>query len=186
MFITLIRHAQIQTNSQGRYIGHSNITLSNFGLKDAGQLADYLKKYHQHKDFDAIYCSDLTRCRQTLKAISDKLNLTIAPFFTKALREKSWGKHEGLNYDEICQLENTTYQNFDQWINILDGETKEQFIQRINQFNKKLLQSGHQNILIVTHSGVIRTLIYLSSHLTFEQSFYMQIPYASFVVINEI
>ncbi|MFK5895160.1 MAG: histidine phosphatase family protein [Pseudomonadota bacterium] len=184
MFITLIRHGEVEARYQGRYIGHTDSHLSDFGIKDARQLADYLKQHHQHRNFDAFFCSDLTRCKQTLKPILKNLNLSISPLYTDKLREKSWGKHEAMNYEEICQLEKTSFQNFDQWLNIMDGETKEQFIQRIKLFKQKLSQSGYENVLIVTHGGVIRTFIYLFSNLTFEQSFFIPVPYASFIVLK--
>lgn len=184
MLITLIRHAEVQKPYQGRYIGHTDINLSKNGLDDSDNFADYFSQNFQHADFDAIYCSDLIRCRQTLTPFLQKLNLTIAPLYTDDLREKSWGRHEGLSYEEICQQEQTSYQNFNQWINVLDGESNIDFIQRIDNFKEKLSQSKQNNALIITHAGVISTFIYLFTCLNFEQSFYIRIPYASFVILS--
>ena len=184
MLITLLRHAEIQQAYQGRYIGHTDIALSDHGIKEATLLADFLIQNHQHKNFDAIYCSDLIRCRQTLSPLLTKLNVGILPHFTDRLREKSWGRHEGLNYYEICQQENTSFHNFKQWFNLLDGESINLFIQRIQNFSEKLSLSKKTNILIISHAGVIATFIHLLSNLTFEQSFYIKIPYASFVVLD--
>jgi len=184
MLITLIRHAEVQKNYQGRYIGHTDVELSSDGLKDASKFSNYFIQNNQYTNFDAIYCSDLTRCKQTLAPFMEILNTDISPCYTDIIREKSWGRHEALDYNEICQQENTSYQNFEQWLTILDGENNLSFIQRIKDFIEKLIKSEHNNVLIMTHGGVIHTFIYLLTKLTYEQSFYIKIPYASFVVLN--
>jgi alpha-ribazole phosphatase len=184
MLITLIRHAEVQKIYQERYIGHTDVELSSDGLRDSIHFSDYFIQNNQQTNYDAIYCSDLIRCKKTLAPFLKKLKTDISPCYTAILREKSWGRHEGLNYKEICQQENTLYQNFDQWLSILDGENNLDFIQRINDFKEKLIKTELNNVLIMTHGGVIHTFIYLLTQLTYEQSFYIKIPYTSFVVLN--
>jgi len=184
MLITLIRHAEVEKKFKGRYIGHTNAELSQHGVADSINFSNYFIQNHQHSDFDAIFCSDLIRCKQTLKPIMKNLKSELPPQYTDILREKSWGRHEGLSYKEICQAENVCYKNFEQWLNILDGEKNAEFIQRINNFIERLINNELKNILIITHAGVIHTFIHLLSKLSFEDSFYIKIPYASFVVLD--
>ncbi|MFK5984107.1 MAG: histidine phosphatase family protein [Pseudomonadota bacterium] len=184
MLITLLRHAEIHANDKGRYIGHTDSPLSQFGEQDAITFAKYFVQYNQNNNFDYIYSSDLKRCKQSLKPFLSELNLAIEPVYSKLLREKFWGKHEGKNFDEICKMENTEYINFEQWINVLDGESIEEFIRRVKIVLEELKQNDYKNILIMSHAGVIRTLIYLLSQLSFETSFYTSLPYASFVVLK--
>ncbi len=184
MLITFIRHAEIQSSDIGHYIGHTDSPLSTKGSHDAAVFATYFTKYNQNNRFDAIYCSDLSRCQQTLAPFLNELKVKTKPSITTALREKSWGKHEGKSFEDICHMENTEYKNFEQWLNVLDGESVESFIQRIKNFKQMLSNKKYKNTLIMTHSGVIRTFIYLMSDLSFEKSFSISIPYASFVILN--
>lgn len=174
MNITLIRHASVEERYLGCYNGHIDISLSTQGLDDAKSL----KLPHDAKEYDAIYCSDLKRAKQT----SDALGLKNV-IFTKELREKSWGDNEGKSFKEI----DIEYKNFAQFIDALGGESKEVFIQRVRSFFMELhLRRGvaRNNILIITHAGVIKTLLSLHENITLENAFSKSLPYLSITRIK--
>lgn len=171
MKLILIRHSEVIEEYQGKYNGHIDIPLSRQGIKDAQELGKHLISYN----FDAIYCSDLKRCRETL----EQLNIPLKATFTDKLREKSWGKHEGLSFNEI-EASGITYTDFHEWIEQLDGEKISHFIHRIEKFFFEDLQKEPLNtVLIITHSGVIKTLLGLTKNLDLEESFSIQLPYSS-------
>ena len=171
MIITLVRHAQVIQEYQGKYNGHIDIGLSKNGKLQAKELGKKL----QNTKFDKVYCSDLLRAKETLKAF----NLNIKPIYTKELREKSWGRHEGKSFDEI-QNEGIKYENFEQWVNTLDGEDVNEYIQRVREyFYKNIFKNKAKNILVVTHSGVIKTLLGIINGLTLEHSFAIKLDYLS-------
>ena len=177
MRITLVRHAEVEEKYIGCYNGYIDVGLSQKGYKDAQELAKKLKQ----SDFDAIFCSDLKRTRETLKQFinSDEV------IYTSDLREKSWGKHEGMSFEEICQRDKLEYVNYNQWIDALDGESLKKFTARVFEFFFDYIPSlDAKNILIVTHSGVIKTFISTLQGLTLEEAFSVSLPYASFVVYN--
>ena len=97
MRLTLVRHTQVQEKYQGCYNGHNEIGLSNEGVNQAKKLC---KKLDLLK-FDAIFCSDTFRAKETIKHYKYKENIE----YTKVLREKSWGRHEGMSFDEIGEKE---------------------------------------------------------------------------------
>ncbi len=176
MKITFIRHAEVIEEYQGRYNGHIDIPLSQNGKKQAQELAKSL----QDKKFDKIYCSDLLRTRETLEAF--KLNQET--IFSDKLREKSWGVHEGKSFEEILN-QGIEYHNFEQWLNQLDGEEISSYILRVkNYFNEVILQDKSKNILIVTHSGFIKTLISLVEHISLEKAFSIPLPYSSSTLLD--
>lgn len=176
MKITLVRHAEVEKNYQGKYNGHLDISLSKNGKLQAKELANRF----QDEDFDKIYCSDLLRAKETLDAFDTQVEV----IFTSKLREKSWGIHEGKSFDEI-QDSGIIYESFEQWVNALDGEDIYQYKANVKNFlENTLLNEKSKNILIVTHSGFIKTLVSIIQKSSLEQAFSLDLPYSSFVVIS--
>lgn len=172
MNITLIRHASVEEKYLGCYNGHIDISLSPQGLDDAKNL----NLPHDAKEYDAIYCSDLKRARQTAEALGLKNVI-----YTKELREKSWGENEGKSFDEI----GIDYENFKQFIDALGGESKEDFIKRVKDFFYfNLVNLKKEKILIISHSGVIKTLLSLHENISLEDAFSKNIPYLSITRIK--
>lgn len=176
MKLTLVRHGEVEAGFQHCYNGHNLISLSNKGKSQAFELGKQLKGFH----FDAVYCSDLPRCVQTMQQIK-KERVDFEVIYTASLREKSWGRHEGLSFEQICKLDNLYYKDFLQWINALDGQKIEDYNKQIKQFFQELTVSADQHVLIVTHAGVIRTLLQLLQKITVEEAFSTVLPYGSYL-----
>ncbi|MEA2090927.1 MAG: histidine phosphatase family protein [Campylobacterota bacterium] len=177
MTLTLVRHAQVEETYIGCYNGHLDIGLSPKGYADAKNLGKYLNA----SDFDAIFCSDLIRAKETLKQFIQ----TDYIIYTHELREKSWGRHEGLSFDEIIAQGEIEYIDFEGWLNTLDGESVQEYTLRVKKFLFEYLPSlKKENILLVTHSGVIKTFISSIKSITLEEAFSFSVGYASFVVYN--
>jgi len=176
MKITLVRHAEVIEEYIGKYNGHIDIGLSENGKNQAKKLGKKLK----NMQFDKIYCSDLLRAKQTLELF--ELNQDV--IYSDQLREKSWGKHEGKSFDEIIK-EGIEYKNFEQWISDLDGEDITSYTNRIkNFFNNTIIEKNNINILIVTHSGVIKTLLSTINNTSLEESFGISLPYSSAITFH--
>jgi len=62
----LVRHGETEENLRGIHQGHFGGNLSEFGIEQAGKLAERLK----NEFFDVIYSSDLKRAKDTAKIIS--------------------------------------------------------------------------------------------------------------------
>jgi alpha-ribazole phosphatase/probable phosphoglycerate mutase len=171
MKLTLVRHAEVDERYHGCYNGHNEITLSKKGelqAKELCKLLDFLK-------FDAVFCSDTLRAKQTLKYSLHVENAN----FTDRLREKSWGKHEGMKFDEIIAQNEIKYENFLQWIKALDGEDYETYIKRIEKFFLDYLPSlNKEHILVVTHAGVIRVFLSIIHKLSLEDAFSIKVGHA--------
>ena len=179
MKITFVRHAEVIEEYIGKYNGHIDIPISENGKKQAKALAKKLS----HIKFDKIYCSDLLRAKQTLELF--KLDQEI--IYSDQLREKSWGEDEGKSFDEICKEKNIQYENFEQWIDALDGESMKSYSKRVeNYFTKTILNIKSDNILIVTHSGFIKTFMSIMNKSSIEESFSVDLPYSSFLTFNKI
>lgn len=176
MKITLVRHTQVQKEYIGKYNGHNDIGLSYQGKKEAQKLAEKF----QYEKFDRVYCSDLRRTRETIASFAQAKDA----LFTEKLREKSWGRHEGLSFDEIT-LQGIKYQNFLQWIESLDGEDYKSYIQRVKTFFfEDIIVQQADNVLVVTHAGVIKVLMSVVQNIPLKDSFSVELPYASYVIYD--
>ena len=130
MKITLVRHGEVTKKYLGKYNGHIDIELSANGLQQVLELGEELQK----NNYDKIYCSDLLRARQTLEEF--KLGQEVV--YTQELREKYWGRHEGKSFEEISK-EGIVYENFEQWISSLDGESIFDFEQRVKEYFNEII-----------------------------------------------
>ncbi|NOQ32504.1 MAG: histidine phosphatase family protein [Helicobacteraceae bacterium] len=174
MTLTLVRHAEVEEKFQGCYNGHNDIALSEKGVEDAKKLAKTIAK----NSYDHIYCSDLIRARNTIKEFNLEQDVT----YLKGLREKSWGVHEGKSFDEISK--EIKYKNFTQWITSLDGEDPQKFYDRITSFLNLLKMLKYENVLIVTHSGVIKAIDSIVNRVELEKAFSKKVPYCSITKLS--
>lgn len=177
MNIMLVRHAEVLESYIGKYNGHIDIPLSKHGKEQAQKLAQRFK----NENFDAIYCSDLLRARQTLEPFIRNTEV----IFTSELREKSWGIHEGKSFEEI-EASGIIYENFNQWIDALDGESIDLYSQRVKEyFSSTILQSKKKNILVITHAGFIKILLTHIQNISIEDTFTTKLPYASSILLQK-
>ncbi len=177
MKITLLRHTDIDERYHRCYNGHIDIALSKRGHTQAKEIAKHLDM----QSFDGVFCSDLKRAKQTLYYSKHYDNAV----FTQKLREKSWGKHEGLSFDEIIAQGEIKYLEFIQWVVALDGEAYEEYINRVRSFFLEYLPSlEKENVLVVTHAGVIRVLMFLVKEISLEKAFCINVPYSSCVLYD--
>ena len=177
MRLILLRHSEIDEKYKGTYIGHKDISLSENGKLKAIEVCKHLDNF----EFDSVFCSDLKRSKETLKYSKHYKNA----IFTKLLREKSWGRDEGLSFDQICTRDNYTYDDFKKWLDHLDGEDYSLFIQRVELFFLEYLRlKNYNNVLVVTHAGVIRVLLMILNNVSLEEAFSVKIDYAKMVYIE--
>lgn len=177
MKLTLVRHGEVDEAYHACYNGHIDISLSLNGHSQAKALANHFKSL----EYDAVFCSDLKRCKQTLDAFS----LECKPVFTQALREKSWGRHEGMKFDDIIAQEAFVYEDFEQWIHALDGENYPAYIQRVKGFFTEFLPANsYEDVLIITHAGVIRVLMHILKDISLQEAFSNSFSYANYVCLD--
>ncbi len=178
MKIYFVRHSAVIEPYQGKYNGHIDIELSTKGKKDASELGKKLL----HVKFQKVFCSDLLRAKQTLQM----MQIDAPVVYTKALREKSWGRHEGKSFEQITQ-EGIEYRNFLQWIEALDGEDLHTYMQRVqNYFHQEILTCKAENVLVVTHAGVIKSLITLEKRIDLEEGFSIALSYSDYIVYETL
>ncbi|QGU00262.1 Phosphoglycerate mutase family protein [Candidatus Syntrophocurvum alkaliphilum] len=159
MKVFLLRHGETNWNYEQRYQGHTDIPLNDIGKEQARTVGKYLYKKEK---IEAIYCSDLSRTKETAEIIADYLRLQVK--CDARFREMSFGDWEGKTFTEV---HNNYKEEFNEWVkdtlNTVVPGSKESFTQvRERAFTslEEISKKHNGNVLIVTHGGVIKTLLY--------------------------
>mgnify|MGYP001576650921 CR=1 FL=1 len=90
--IFLVRHGESKSNVEEYFGGWLNDPLTELGRQQALVLRKRLAK----ENIGRAFCSDLERTRETLRLLS----LPCPAEYTKELREKHYGKLEGIRWGE--------------------------------------------------------------------------------------
>lgn len=159
MEIILVRHAQSVGNIQNLYSGITDDELSDFGKKQANQLAKHLAE--TLVNVEKIYSSPLKRAVDTATVISKYLLMKDFEI-DERLSEVNMGIWEGLseeviklNYSEIFRnWQDNPYES-----EIPQSEKFDSVITRIYDFCQEKANSDYKRIVVVTHSGVIHMLL---------------------------
>lgn len=158
--LVVVRHGLTAWNQERRYQGQRDIPLL---LPDAVDDLDRLRDSLAGEPLDAIYCSDLTRCRQTLAHVREGQDVEVKVVYDARLRELDFGDFEGSCYDELKSI--PTYRR---WIDSQGerappgGESAAQMRARLQAWLDECVTAatlhGHRRVLVVSHGGVIREL----------------------------
>ncbi len=139
--IFLVRHAEAVANIEETYDGWHDTALTPLGL----QQATALKKRMDHEKVGKVFCSDLKRAKQTLELLELKCPIE----FSKALRERSYGKLEGTRWDDDPLKKK---HHMDPCARPPDGESPEDVQAKVwDFFQKKVFTSPEEKVLVLSH-----------------------------------
>ncbi len=157
----LLRHGPTSAPS-GCFVGRSDVPLSGQGLSRLANTADLLK------DIDSWYCSPMLRARQTLERLQKEGCPVDAPVYDDRLREIDFGRWELQTFADIAAQDQEQFAAWNQYLDFVfpEGEAVAAFIQRVETmlavFGGMESNTGTRTVAVVTHGGVIRTMICLA------------------------
>lgn len=169
--IIAIRHGQTDWNVAGKLQGQTDIALNADGIAQARQLAASM----QEESIDAIYSSDLMRASQTAKIVAQ--GRTLAVVENSGLRERHFGCFQGMTFAQIEEQEpdaaNSWKQRSPDFIpgehldtHAAKGESLRTFFDRvIDAVDTIAAKHLGQNIVLVTHGGVLDVIYRAAAHL---------------------
>lgn len=183
MICILARHGKDDESVRGGWSQHS---LSEEGMKQARELAGRLLAQKNSYSLSRIYSSDLVRAAQTAQIVGDRLGLavTLLPDF----REVNNGLLAGMKNDLAEDRFPGLYWNQLAWEQTYpEGESPKAFYERIadawERFSCELV-SGKENVLLVTHGGVIQVILSLINNVPYtNKAPVRKIPYAGSVAL---
>ena len=155
--LLFIRHAE--TDMSGTFCGHSDPELNERGRIQLGELINSLRV----EEIGVVYTSDLRRARTTAMALAEAFGGDC--HVRSALREINFGQWEGITWKEIERRDDVYARR---WIAEYprlpapDGESVHDFERRVLDEVKLLsveAEAGDCCIGVVTHAGVLRTVL---------------------------
>jgi alpha-ribazole phosphatase len=155
--IYLIRHAESTSNAEQRYAGSSDSPLSEWGRRQAEQLAEALHAV----PLRAVYTSPLRRAVETASPIATDHGLE--PVLVPDFREHGLGDWEGLTLSDV----ETRYPELlKQWYDrpnetrIPGGETIDEMRARVVPVFREIAgRHSDEPLAIIAHGGVNRAIL---------------------------
>jgi probable phosphoglycerate mutase len=148
--LLVVRHGQSEWNAIGRWQGHADPVLSELGRRQAAVAAGSIGAV------DGIISSDLLRAVETAAIIAEQLG--IGPVMVdERLRERDVGEWSGLTDAEI-------HKGWPGWLD--DGRRPDGF-EHVDAMLGRVVEafgaiheaSSGGSLLVITHGGVIHTLV---------------------------
>ena len=152
----LLRHGAIVQSAEKRYIGQTDISLSDIGRRQARWWQEELSPI----SFDAIYCSDLSRAKETAQIVAGKQTAVVQVI--AQLREISLGDWDGVGMQTIQEKHPNAWIERGKQIDRFrppNGESFKDLQNRVMSMVESIDFDLAQNVLIVSHAGVNRAIL---------------------------
>ncbi len=165
MEIYLVRHTTPEV-PKGICYGQSDLPVADTFQTEKDQVISKLAK-----DFDRVYSSPLKRCSILANEITHEVKIE------PCLMEMNFGSWEMKAWNKISNLE------LDPWMSdfvnttVPQGESFSDLISRVNAFLESVKTEKHERICIVSHAGVIRTILGLCLEMNPANFFKLQVDY---------
>lgn len=157
-YLYIIRHANSLANKENIYQGQKiDFGLSKVGISQAKKVFNYFNKIN----IDSILLSESKRAIQTVKEIvADK---KIKPSITSSLNEVALGKIEGKSKKDRYKIDYNTiiesWKKNDLNFSLKNSEKLVSIRKRVDDFLNIINESESKNILIVSHSRIIKFIL---------------------------
>ena len=158
MKLYLVRHGETDWNIESKIQGQTDIALNERGRQQAEEFAARIAGGDYQ--VDSIYTSSKRRALETARIIGAALK--IEPKVQPGLEEICLGKWEGYTWKQVKELFWDEYQLWRDNRRYQEpplGESYQQLLDRLLPAIRKITQKEKGNVLMVTHSAVIMTLL---------------------------
>jgi alpha-ribazole phosphatase len=153
--VILVRHGDLGEGCRGRYIGRTDVPLSESGKRQAAALAGELGRLNGAH----ILCSPLIRTRETAEIALGAVDIYD---IDSDLKEIDFGCWEGMGFAEIAAAAPAAVERWaalDEDFSFPGGESIGDFRKRIGAAAGRIAADPAETVVAVTHGGVIRFLI---------------------------
>jgi probable phosphoglycerate mutase len=154
----LVRHAQTIWNREKKIQGQKDSPLTSDGKIQASRWGQLLKPL----PWNRILASDIGRAIETAGIINQALKISLKT--DARLREQDWGQWTG---ETIFRIQTDTPRELDSRVRAgwdfcpPDGEVRRSVLERSRQaLSEAAAKWPGETILVVTHEGVVKSLIY--------------------------
>lgn len=180
--VYLLRHAKPEMK-ESRCIGITDILLGDEGRSQAEGIADWIRKLGIRK----IYSSPLSRCTETAGIIAKKLDLAESEIqICQELHEVNAGKWENRRFSELKKTREYEERGKNIGYYVLpEGESFAQGGVRLRKCLEQIRNGTDEDILVVTHAGVIRAYLCELLGRSVNEVFEISQPYVGTTILEE-
>lgn len=167
MRIFLIRHGETDWNVLKKIQGSTDRALNQQGVLQAKTLARRLVS--QQYQIDKVYTSRLKRAKATAEIVSDELQVSCE--VKSGLEEMNLGSWEGKTWKEVITCNQEDYQVWRDDVRYSRppmGESYQEVLDRFIPALQEIASSHDGDVLVVTHSANIMTLLSYMNQTKFE------------------
>jgi alpha-ribazole phosphatase/probable phosphoglycerate mutase len=180
--IYLVRHGQVEGHKEKRYNGQANVPLTQLGREESDRVCDSLDDIH----LDAVYSSDLDRCRYCAELVAVAHNLSVNT--CESLRELHIGDWEGRTWAELQETNPDDWQSrLQDLVNfqVPGGESLQDAADRIRPTIREII-TRHLGgeVILVAHGGVNRIVLLDAIGASLEQVFSIEQDYGCLNIID--
>ena len=190
----LLRHGRVEGAELKRFIGQTDVPLSQEGLDQAKYWAQAFKKFSAL----SIHSSCLTRCRKTAAIISAEVTKTSQTVHyqtlhaqniqaSPALNEIHLGQWENQPFDHIKKTKPAEFARRGEHIGTYrppGGESFSDVSHRAVPYFLSTIEKAQPHTLIVTHAGVIRVLLCHIQQIPVDHLFDFKPAYSELIAID--
>jgi probable phosphoglycerate mutase len=157
--LILVRHGETEGNVQQVWHGSLDAPLTDRGRMQVAATARRVAELIKNVPISAFYVSPLARAQSTAEAIVEATGET--PIIDAELREFDLGEWEGRTFRDLRETEDLWgHWSRDPWFAPPGGESPRSFNRRAAAVLQRLAQQHcGEHVLVVTHSGVIGTVL---------------------------
>lgn len=186
MALVFCRHGQTYFNLEDKFQGIIDSPLTKEGIAQAKRVNEFLRDNFDVKKF---FISPAGRVRQTYEIISKNIEATLK--ILPELREVCYGEWEGIPRKSINpklleerEKNRFTYKHPGSYKNIL-GESYSDVYKRVSLFLKKI-ENEVEDICIITHNGVLISVVKYFNNLTNEESNKIRVSNDEVIVVKKV
>lgn len=154
--LILVRHGHTESSDAGRYLGRTEMDLSERGMRQAEHLAVWIANIR----VDAILTSPTLRARRTADIVGSRAAL--AATVDERLRELDFGLAEGLTLSQLRATHADAAAAFESdpvTHHFPGGEHPAAAVQRLREATEDVLNRPWRRTLLVTHNTLMRLFI---------------------------
>lgn len=173
MEVHIVRHTRVAVGRETCY-GQSDVAL-------AESFAEEAAAYHHSlpTDFDAVFCSPLSRCQKLAKELDRGAIVSDA-----RLLELNFGIWENLLWNDIDQ------EALGHWMEDFvgrrppEGESMSDIYARCASFFDELITQPHEKVLVVAHAGIVRCVWAYVLGIPLNRLFRLPVGFGETLVLN--
>lgn len=181
MKLWLVRHGETEANVAGLYSGHSPTPLTVKGRQQAQRLGEMLRLV----PFDHVLCSELERTLHTARLLLGERAIPLTPH--PLLNEMFFGDWEMRHHRDLQHEDRDNYAAWcADWQHAAptNGEAFPDFSRRVAAFAAELANYRHENVLLVSHQGVLSLLTALLLGMPTASMWHFRIDHGAWSVID--